>query len=73
LPRRLLMVGASFQQPGDFGGLVPALQNGQLTLSLETYRFFFGDWIYAEIFGRSFLVAAATTLICLLLAYPLAC
>jgi spermidine/putrescine transport system permease protein len=43
-----------------------------LTLSLETYRFFFGDWIYAEIFGRSFLVAAATTLICLLLAYPLA-
>jgi spermidine/putrescine transport system permease protein len=53
----LLMVGASFQQPGDFGGLVPALQNGQSTLSLETYRFFFGDWIYAEIFGRSFLVA----------------
>ncbi len=24
----LLMVGASFQQPGDFGGLVPAVQNG---------------------------------------------
>ncbi len=68
----LLMVGASFQQPGDFGGLVPTMQDGQLTLSLETYRFFFGDWIYAEIFGRSFLVAAATTLICLLLAYPLA-
>ena len=68
----LLMVGASFQQPGDFGGLVPAMQDGQFTLSLETYRFFLGDWIYAEIFGRSFLVAAATTLICLLLAYPLA-
>ncbi len=68
----LLMVGASFQQPGDFGGLVPTMQDGQITLSLETYRFFFGDWIYAEIFGRSFLVAAVTTLICLLLAYPLA-
>jgi spermidine/putrescine transport system permease protein len=68
----LLMVGASFQQPGEFGGLVPTVQNGQSTLSLETYRFFFGDWIYAEIFLRSFLVAAATTLICLLLAYPLA-
>ena len=68
----LLMVGASFQQPGDFGGLVPAMQDGQFTLSLETYRFFLGDWIYAEIFGRSFLVAATTTSICLLLAYPLA-
>jgi spermidine/putrescine transport system permease protein len=51
------MVAASFQQPGDFGGLVPAWQDGQWTLSLETYRFFFGDWIYAEIFLRSFLVA----------------
>jgi spermidine/putrescine transport system permease protein len=68
----LLMVAASFQQPGDFGGLVPALQDGQWTLSLETYRFFFSDWIYAEIFLRSFVVAAATTVICLLLAYPLA-
>jgi spermidine/putrescine transport system permease protein len=68
----LLMIGASFQQPGDFGGLAPAWQNGQLNLSLETYHFFLGDWIYAEIFFRSFLVAAATTLVCLLLAYPLA-
>jgi spermidine/putrescine transport system permease protein len=54
----LLMVAASFQQAGDFGGLVPAWQDGQWTLSLETYR--------------SFVVAAATTVICLLLAYPLA-
>jgi len=68
----LLMLAASFRQPGDFGGLAPLLVDGRLNLSLETYRFFFGDWIYAEIFLRSFLVAAATTLICLLLAYPLA-
>ncbi|MER2622741.1 MAG: ABC transporter permease [Accumulibacter sp.] len=68
----LLMVVASFQQVGDFGGLLPVLENGQSTLSLEAYRFFFGDWIYAEIFLRSFLVATATTLLCLLLAYPLA-
>jgi len=68
----LIMVGASFRQPGDFGGLAPLLVDGRLNLSLETYRFFFGDWIYAEIFLRSFLVATATTLLCLLLAYPLA-
>ena len=68
----LIMVFASFQNPGEFGGLAPAFADGQSQLTLETYRFFFGDWIYAEIFLRSFLVASATTLICLILSYPLA-
>ena len=71
----LIMVAASFQHPGEFGGLAPLFIDGRIDpaqLTLETYRFFFGDWIYAEIFLRSFLVAAATTLICLALAYPLA-
>ena len=68
----LLMLVASFQQPGEFGGLAPIFSGGRVGLSLETYRFFFGDWIYAEIFARSFLVAAASTLLCLVLAYPLA-
>ena len=68
----LIMVFASFQNPGEFGGLAPAFVDGQSQLTLETYRFFFGDWIYAEIFLRSFLVASATTLTCLILAYPLA-
>jgi spermidine/putrescine transport system permease protein len=68
----LIMFVASFQYPGEFGGLAPLLIDGQANLSLETYRFFFSDLIYAEIFLRSFLVAAATTLICLILAYPLA-
>jgi len=68
----LLMVLASFQHPGEFGGLAPWLIDGQFNLTLETYRFFFSDWIYAEVFLRSFLIASATTLLCLLLAYPLA-
>ena len=68
----LIMLVASFQYPGEFGGLAPLMIDGQANLSLETYQFFFGDLIYAEIFLRSFLVAAATTLICLILAYPLA-
>lgn len=68
----LIMVTASFQNPGEFGGLAPLFAEGQARLTLETYRFFFSDWIYAEIFLRSFLVAGATTLICLILAYPLA-
>jgi len=69
----LIMVFASFREPGEFGGLAPIVSaEGRTSLSLETYRFFFGDAVYAWIFLRSFLVASLTTLICLVMAYPLA-
>lgn len=73
----LIMVAASFRFPGEFGGLAPiaapaeAVQ-GEYGLTLETYQLFFSDILYAEIFLKSFGVAAATTLICLIMAYPLA-
>jgi len=62
-----IMVLASFREPGEFGGLAP--WHG---ISFEAYRFLLSDVIYAEIFLRSLVVAALTTVICLLLAYPLA-
>ena len=68
----LIMVVASFQHPGEFGGLAPLFTEARANMTLETYRFFFSDWIYAEVFLRSFLIASATTLLCLVLAYPLA-
>jgi spermidine/putrescine transport system permease protein len=68
----LIMVLASFRFPGDYGGLAPLQANGQWQLTLETYRFLFSDFIYAEIFLKSFAVALATTLACIVLAYPLA-
>ena len=68
----LIMVVASFRFPGEYGGLAPLVEHGRWQLTLETYRFFFSDFIYAEIFIKSFGVALATTLICILLAYPLA-
>jgi spermidine/putrescine transport system permease protein len=68
----LIMVVASFRFPGDYGGLSPLVEGGHWQLTLETYRFFFSDFIYTEIFIKSFGVALATTLICILLAYPLA-
>jgi spermidine/putrescine transport system permease protein len=70
----LIMVLASFRYPGEFGGLAPLAAVDPNTLqgvTLETYRFFFSDIIYSYVFLKSFLVALATTLICLLLAYPL--
>ncbi|OHC90331.1 MAG: ABC transporter permease, partial [Sideroxydans sp. RIFOXYB12_FULL_59_6] len=62
----LITLTASLRYPGEFGGLAPLND-----LTLETYQFFFGDFIYSEIFLKSVLMAAATTLICLIAAYPL--
>src|SRR5262245_24740247 len=71
----LIMVVASFRFPGEFGGLAPLAptkpgEEGGLTL--ENYRVFFSDWIYFQIFLKSFGVAALTTLTCLVMSYPLA-
>ena len=71
----LIMVVASFRYPGEFGGLAPlfpAKAGEDSGLTAESYRVFFGDWVYFEIFAKSFGVAALTTLVCLLMAYPLA-
>lgn len=65
----LIMVAASFREPGEFGGLAPLAKHG---LGLDTYRFVGSDAIYAWILAKSFLVAGLTTLLCLILGYPLA-
>jgi spermidine/putrescine transport system permease protein len=61
----ILMVQASFYEPGEFGGL-------SKTFSLDAYQFFFEDSLYLQVFIKSFVIAGVVSLICLLLAYPLA-
>jgi spermidine/putrescine transport system permease protein len=71
----LIMVVASFRYPGEFGALAPIFgtQTGEDSgLTLENYQVFFSDSIYVQIFVKSFGVAALTTLVCLVLAYPVA-
>jgi spermidine/putrescine transport system permease protein len=69
----LIMVLASFRTPGEFGGLAPLVgEGGSIDLNLESYARFFEDTLYAEIFLKSVVYALLTTLMCLLLAYPLA-
>lgn len=71
----VIMVLASFRYPGEFGGLAPLTAADPNTLqgvTLETYQFFFSDPIYINVFVKSFFMALATTLICLIMAYPLA-
>ncbi len=68
----VIVVLASFREPGDFGGLAPLVVSGRSTFTLDAYRFLAGDWIYAEVFARSLVVAAIATLACAVIAYPLA-
>lgn len=71
----LIMVVASFRFPGEFGALAPmfgAVPGVETGFTVENYGFFFGDSIYAQIFVKSFGVAGLTTLICLVMAYPVA-
>src|SRR5689334_19807758 len=69
----LIMVLASFRSPGEFGGLAPLRdESGNIDLNLESYARFLSEPVYFEIFLKSVVYALATTLICLLLAYPLA-
>jgi spermidine/putrescine transport system permease protein len=69
----LIMVLASFRSPGDYGGLAPLHDaDGKLDLSFDNYTRFFDDFIYARVFLKSLLYALTTTVVCLVMAYPLA-
>jgi spermidine/putrescine transport system permease protein len=69
----LIMVVASFRSPGEFGGLAPLMDEaGKLDVNVESYTRFFTEPIYLDVFLKSAWYATLTTLICLLLAYPLA-
>ena len=72
----LIMVLASFRLPGDYGGLAPLFSADDaplhLALTLDSYAQLFSDAVYLELFVKSILYAAATTLLCLLVAYPMA-
>jgi spermidine/putrescine transport system permease protein len=69
----LIMVLASFRNPGEFGGLAPIFseESGKLDLTMESYGRFFSDFLYTELFLKSFAYAAITTIVCLVIAYPL--
>jgi len=60
----LFVFAISFGQRGTYGGV-------EWNLTLENYARFF-DPLYLRIFGRTVIIALATTVICLLTGYPLA-
>ncbi|GAA5784187.1 polyamine transporter PotB [Chitiniphilus shinanonensis] len=83
----LIMAFAAFRFPGDYGGLMPLTTanpdtgatellinfgNWRDFLTLENFQRFFDEPIYFELFVKSFWYAGLTTVICIVLAYPLA-
>lgn len=69
----LIMVLASFRSPGEFGGLAPLRDGaGHVDLNVDSYVRFVTEPVYLQVFVKSAGYAALTTLICLVLAYPLA-
>ena len=69
----LLMVVASFRVAGEFGGLAPLRsENADWNLSLNSYARFFETGLYLELFAKSLVYALVTTVLCLVLAYPVA-
>jgi spermidine/putrescine transport system permease protein len=64
LAHLLLVFAISFGQRGTYGGV-------EWVLNLQNYLRFF-DPLYLRIFGRTVVIALATTAICLLAGYPLA-
>ena len=72
----LIMLVASFRHVGPFGGLAPLVEHDasgwQLDLTIDNYLRLFADTLYLRLFVRSFVYALVTTVLCLLMAYPLA-
>jgi spermidine/putrescine transport system permease protein len=60
----ILVFAISFGQRGTYGGV-------RWHITLENYARFF-DPLYLRIFGRTLVIALTTTVICLLIGYPLA-
>ena len=69
----LIMVLASFRSPAEFGGLAPLVdETGRLDLNVDAYVRLFTEPVFFQVFVKSAWYATLTTMICLLLAYPLA-
>jgi spermidine/putrescine transport system permease protein len=69
----LIMVLASFRSPAEFGGLAPLVDDaGKLDLNVDSYVRFVSEPVFMRVFVKSAGYATLTTLLCLVLAYPLA-
>ena len=73
----ILMVVVAFRLPGDYGGVAPLVttsSTGSTTfnLSLDSFTYAFSNAFIWKLFARSMFYSILTTLLCLVIGYPLA-
>lgn len=72
----ILMIFVAFRQPGDYGGIAPLFSNVNnhkiINLSLSNFTAEFTNSDIWKIFFRSIYFSLTTTILCLLIGYPLA-
>lgn len=72
----LLMVFVAFREPGDYGGVAPLFatvnHHLHLNVSLNSFVSGFSDGYIWKLFFRSLYFSVLTTVICLIIGYPLA-
>lgn len=72
----IFMIIIAFRVPGSYGGVEPILGHAnnqtQLNLSLESFKFAFSNIFIWQLFLRSLVFSALTTIVCLIIGYPLA-
>jgi len=72
----LIMLVAAFRNPGEYGGLAPIthLEDGKRVweLTLDNFTRLADEPLYVRLFLKSAWYATETTLVCLLMGYPLA-
>lgn len=72
----LLMVFVAFRKPGDYGGVAPLIEiinnHKHLSLSIDSFVAGFTDHYIWKLFFRSLSFSIVTTILCLIIGYPLA-
>lgn len=72
----IIMLVVAFRIPGDYGALSPIIVNNhaklQFNLTGENFNYVFNNWLIWKLFFRSVVYSLITTIICLILGYPLA-
>jgi spermidine/putrescine transport system permease protein len=68
----IIMLFASFRYPGEYGGLAPWYLREEGSLTLENWQRLLDSGIYLRLFIKSMGYAVVTTLICVIMGYPLA-
>ncbi|MCC2624985.1 MAG: transporter permease [Burkholderiales bacterium] len=72
----IFMIIIAFRVPGSYGGVAPIVEkinnHTQINFSLDSFKFTIDNQFIWQLFLRSLFFSALTTLICLLIGYPLA-